>query len=371
MEDIFMSDVDIYEQIRQKLDVQGQGAPKHKAVLDFLKVIWTKGEVELLLNFDGVGKFVSASKIAKKSRIEKKKVKDILNKLSDKGTILKMANQYTLIPFAPGIFEFYFVAQNDTKENFKKASILMEKIIDEVMPGLSLSANFGIFRPKLPLNEEKIINIDESINSESQVLPWEKVEEMLNYSDIYAKIPCQCRLVGEYVGDPCKIAPEGVGCFVTGMVAEYLIKIGHGTQLTKEEAIDYLKKAEKAGLVHNGTNVSNDLTNLLICNCCPCHCGGLKSQAKHKFGIVNKSNFEPRIDHDLCVLCETCVKKCPMNAIFHIYSTEEKIKITTDYCIGCGICAVNCAKNAIKMVKVRNETAPESIGVGIDAIMGL
>ncbi|NHI93812.1 MAG: 4Fe-4S dicluster domain-containing protein [Candidatus Lokiarchaeota archaeon] len=366
-----MSDIDIYEQLRQKLNIQGQGAPNHRAILDFLKIIWTEDDVKLLLNFDSVGKFVSAAKIAKNSGLEKNNVKDTLNKLAEKGTILKMGNQYTLIPFAPGIFEFYFVAQKDTKENFKKASILMEEIIEEVMPSLGLSSEFGIFRPKLPLNEEKIISIDESINAKSQVLAWEKVEEMLNYSDVYAKVPCQCRMVGDYVGDPCKIAPKDVGCFVTGIVAEQVIKMGHGTKLTKDEAIEYLQKAEKAGLVHSGTNISNDLSNLLICNCCPCHCGALKSQSKHKFGIVNKSNFEPRIDTELCVLCGTCVKKCPMNAIFHIYSTNERIEITTDYCIGCGICAVNCAKNAIKMVKVRDEIAPKSIGIGIESILGM
>ncbi len=368
-----MSEVNLYEKIRQKLNVGGHGAPNHKAVIEFLKIIWTEDDVKLLLNFESVGQFASAAKIARKSGIKKEKVKETLNKLADKGTIVQMATRYTLIPFAPGIFEFYFVAQKDTRENYIRASILMNQIIDEVMPGLGLSGKFGIFRPKLPLNaEEKIITIDTSIHSESQVLPWEKVEEMINSSDIYAKMPCQCRMVGDYTGDPCKIAPKDVGCFVTGIAAEQIIKLGHGTQLTKEEAIDYLKKAEKAGLVHSGTNLSNvSVTNLLICNCCPCHCGALKSQSKHKFGIVTKSNFEPKLDTELCVKCGTCVKKCPMNAIFQKYSGDETIQINTDYCIGCGICAVNCAKGAMTMVKVRNEIAPKSLEIGIDNILGM
>ena len=59
-----------------------------------------------------------------------------------------------------------------------------------------------------------------------------------------------------------------------------------------------------------------------------------------------------------------------MNAIFHIYSTDEEIKINTEYCIGCGVCAVNCSKNAIKMIKVRDEIAPKSLAMGIESILG-
>jgi len=120
-----MSEDDLYDQIRQKMNIKGQGAPKHKAIIEFLKIIWTEDDVKLLLNFDGVGKLLSAAKIAKKSGIEKSKVKEILNRLAEKGTIFKMANQYTILPFVPGVFELYFLSQNDSKENFKKASFLI------------------------------------------------------------------------------------------------------------------------------------------------------------------------------------------------------------------------------------------------------
>ncbi|MHA1799941.1 MAG: 4Fe-4S dicluster domain-containing protein [Candidatus Helarchaeota archaeon] len=373
-----MSIVDDYELIRQKLNVKGQGAPKHDKVIEFLKIIWTKDDLKVLLHFEGVGKMSSAAKIAKKSGIEKSKVKEVLTKLADKGTILKVGSQYGLLPFVPGIFELYFVTQKDSKDNFKKASVLMERIIDEVLPGMSLAGKFQIFRPKLPYDaNEKIIQINESVETRSQALPWELVEEMINSSDYYAKIPCQCRLVGEYIGDPCKVAPPDIGCFITGFLAKQLVEtMNVGERLTKEEAIDYLKRAEKAGLVHNGANLSSNATNLLICNCCSCHCGALKPQSKHKFGAINKSNYVPILDENLCVKCGTCIKKCPMDAIFHIWPTEkdssdEKIVIKSDFCIGCGVCAVNCPKNAIKMEKVHDEIAPKSLGIGLEGMLGM
>ncbi|TFF87445.1 MAG: 4Fe-4S dicluster domain-containing protein, partial [Promethearchaeota archaeon] len=350
-----MSDTDYYEKVRQKLSVAGHGAPKHKKVIEFLKVIWTEEEAELLSKMDGVAKLTTARKLSKKTGIDKKTVKRVLNSAADKGTILKIGSQYSLLPFVPGIFELYYLTHSDTEENLRKGAIIFKDIIDKVLPGFMVSEKNALFWPKLPLDaKEKIIEINESIETGSQVLAFESVEEMINRSDYYAKLPCQCRMVGEYSGNPCKIAPRDIGCFVTGAVARHFVAMGIGEELTKEESIDYLKRAEKAGLVHNGGNLSGGATHFLICNCCPCHCGALKPQSKYNTKAIRKSNFRPIIDEELCVACDTCLKKCPMNAIFHRWplnedSSDEKIIIREDLCIGCGVCAANCPKDAIKM----------------------
>ncbi|MHA1314762.1 MAG: 4Fe-4S dicluster domain-containing protein [Candidatus Helarchaeota archaeon] len=367
-----MNMIDNYEKIRQKLNVKGQGAPKHKKVIEFLKVIWNEDDIQILNHFDGVGKLLSARKLAKKAGLDKERVKNTLDKLARKGTIIKIGNQYGLLPFVPGIFELYFLTQKDTEENYRKASFIMEEIIDDVLPGLTITGKNKLFRPKLSLGaQEKIIKIDEKINSSSQILPFELVESMISKTDFYAKIPCQCRMVGDFIGDPCTIAPKDVGCFVAGMAARQVVAMGLGEELTKDEAIAYLKKAEKAGLVHNGGNIAGDASNLLICNCCPCHCGALKPQAKHKIGAINPSNFQPMIDEQICVKCGTCVKICPVGAIFHKWATQpdssdEKIIIKNDYCIGCGVCAATCPKSAIKMEKVRAEVPKANLPIGLE-----
>ncbi|MFX1452549.1 MAG: 4Fe-4S binding protein, partial [Promethearchaeota archaeon] len=69
--------------------------------------------------------------------------------------------------------------------------------------------------------------------------------------------------------------------------------------------------------------------------------------------------------------CGTCVKKCPMNAIFHRFPIEEdlsdeKILIKYDICIGCGVCAVNCSKNAISMEKVRESPPLDLKNLGLE-----
>ena len=192
---------------------------------------------------------------------------------------------------------------------------------------------------------------------------------MINKNDYFAKLPCVCRSIGEYSGNPCKVASPELGCLAAGMVAKIFVQEGMGTELTKDEAIDYLKRAEKAGLVHNGANSSGPVTYMLICNCCTCHCGFLRPQAKFGAPGTKRSNFSPKINNDLCNKCETCVKKCPMSALFHHYPFEsdeadDYILFKENTCIGCGVCAANCPNNAIMMVKIRDDAVPEQLKLG-------
>ncbi|MHA1299529.1 MAG: 4Fe-4S binding protein [Candidatus Helarchaeota archaeon] len=367
-----MTQVDYYEIVRNKLKVGPLGAPKHKKVLEFLKIIWTEEEAKLLSHLEGVRKLITPRKLAKITGMEKAKVKEILERCAEKGTILKIGNQFGLLPLVPGIFEMYYLKRKDSTENQKKAAKVFREIIDKVLPSMLLAADTPIFRPKLPVDaKEKTIKIDKSIEAKSQVLPFELVEEMINRNDYYAAIPCQCRLIGELSGDPCTVAPADIGCFVTGKLAKQLVAQGIGKELNKDEAIDYLKRAEKAGLVHNGGDVSESITHSLICNCCNCHCGGLLPAAKYGVPAIKQSNFAPKINEDLCIKCETCIKKCPMNAIFHKFpikadNSDEKILIKYDNCIGCGVCATNCPREAIIMEKVRENPTIDLKKFGID-----
>ena len=187
------------------------------------------------------------------------------------------------------------------------------------------------------------------IRDRQKVLPYELVEDLINNNDTFAVIRCQCRYIGELSGNPCEIAPSDMGCFVTGIGAKSLTNMGLAKPLTKEEAIEYLIKTEKAGLVHITSNSKGGEHLMFICNCCPCHCGALLPAKKFGFKTVISSNFRPKINNELCVKCQTCIKKCPMNALTQ--NNEELISLNSDLCIGCGICASNCPKNAIKMVR--------------------
>jgi Pyruvate/2-oxoacid:ferredoxin oxidoreductase delta subunit len=107
-------------------------------------------------------------------------------------------------------------------------------------------------------------------------------------------------------------------------------------------------------LVHETFNVQE--ASLFICTCCSCCCGFLKSVKElNNYGAITKSNFEPKVNHETCNLCETCIEICPMEAIsFQNTDHEKTIIIDSDLCIGCGICASNCPQDAVDLLKVRN-----------------
>ncbi len=359
-----------YEMVRQKLVLGPLSAPKHPKVIELLKVFWDEEEIKLLSHFPPADKFIPLKELVEKSGLPKPEVKKMLKKMHHKRVICKSGSKYGLLPLAPGIFEAYFSARHDTEENLKKAAKVMDYFMKNMISFRFIDHDFSFLRPLLPIEaKQKFIKIDETVPSESQVLPYELVERLINEHDKFAVIPCQCRLVAELNGNPCKLAKAEDGCFIAGVGAQYIIQTGMGRELNKKEAIEYLKKTEKAGLVHNTTYCSGLESYMFICNCCPCHCGVLGPTKKYGLPVTKKSNFEPVINYDLCVKCELCVKKCPMEAIYHQFplkpdASDDKIVIRTEICIGCGVCASNCAKNAITMKKVRNDIPPKELKIG-------
>ncbi len=356
-----MTEIDNYEKVRQKLTCGPLTAVKHEKIYELMKVFWDEETIKVLTYFPNAGEPITANELAEKSGLQRKEIKNLLNKAVKKRTLAKIGPDYCLEPILPGIFEAYFIARQDSEENLKKAASIYRYMFEnspEFREKREGYEDFRLFRPILPIESEKLIKVDESIPIENKVMPYEVVEELIKNNEHFAVIPCQCRLISELSGkDLCQVASADMGCFLVGPSAQGVVAMGMGRGLTKEEAIEYLKKTEKAGLVHNASNDTSP--NTFICNCCSCHCGALFPQKQfEQITNLNKSNFEPKFNSELCVSCKTCMKKCPMEAISFI-EAEEKMLYNSESCIGCGVCAANCPKNAILMEKIRNDVPPD------------
>jgi Pyruvate/2-oxoacid:ferredoxin oxidoreductase delta subunit/DNA-binding Lrp family transcriptional regulator len=364
-----MTETDYYENVRQKLKLGPLYAPKHKKIFELMKVFCNEQEIQILANFDAADSYISLTVLSKRTNKSKEELREILENLHQKGTISKKGLRYGLAPLLPGVFEHYFINQSDSKENLKKAAEIYRWLFKNFIPSFYYDSKFKLFRPRLPVDaEEKLIEIDKSIDVESKVLPYELITQMIDMYDTFSYIPCQCRLIGELTGDPCELAPSDMGCFLAGSGAESAIAKGR-PNLSKEEAIEYLRKTEKAGLIHNCVADDSIESTLFVCNCCSCHCGGLIASKEHRYSAALVSNYLPRINDDLCTKCETCVKKCPMGAIYHKLpersdKADEKIMIREEYCLGCGVCATNCPNGAIKLIKVRDNIPTEKFKIG-------
>ena len=373
-----MTEVDYYENVRQKLTLgQINPPPRHKLVYKLLKLFWNEEEIKIITHFPSADKSITLEELETKTGIPQEKIKDILSRPVTVGTISEFRGKYSVVTIFPGVFEKYFIHSTDTEENLKKAAIICRSIIKKILASQNYDMDFKFFRPLLPYDaEEKLIEINETIDAENKVLPFELVKELIDKNEHFGVIRCQCRHVAEVAGEPCKSASADMGCFVVGPAAQMQVSQGLARSISKEEAIEFIKATEKAGLVHNTVADISIESSLFICNCCSCCCGVLYPARQLAYVNIEKSNYTPEWNMDLCNVCETCLKKCPNGAIYHKYAektdgSDELMVLREERCIGCGVCSANCPKDAIKMIKTRNDTPPDQYKIGNKSFLRL
>ncbi|MBS7248534.1 MAG: 4Fe-4S dicluster domain-containing protein [Candidatus Jordarchaeales archaeon] len=354
-----MAGEDLYELLRQTMN---RGAliklPKHRAVYDMLKAIFSEEEARLLTAFEKPNKPLSAGMIAQLSGLHESEVVRLLDDMAFKGKLLKVGGFYVLLPFIPGLFEVYFTHNRDEPERMAKAAKAYRELFYSGHPFELSAGKHPIYRV-IPAVEpvKKTIEINKALGLERQVLPYEVLEEYLSKANLFAVVPCSCRNAAKHAGEPCKRTEENF-CVAVGLLAQSVLDQGIGRQVSFEELMELMRRAEREGLVHETINIQE--TAAFICNCCPCCCGFLKSVKElRNYGAICKSNFAPIIDGGLCKRCEKCMEICPMDAIYHHYPHSEDLSddmmvVRYDLCIGCGLCASNCPNGAVSLKKVRD-----------------
>jgi Pyruvate/2-oxoacid:ferredoxin oxidoreductase delta subunit len=262
-----------------------------------------------------------------------------------------------ILPYIPGGFEFYFTTGRDDPERMKKVAEAHDELFYLGYPlGLSKidPPIYRVISTIQPTNN--VIEVNKSIDVQHDVLPYEVMKEYLAEKKDFAVVACSCRTAAALAGHPCKRTKENF-CITAGMLARYSIKTGVGREVKLDELMEIMERAEEEGLVHQTINIKKN--SGFICNCCPCCCGFLKSVKElNNYGAVIKSNFDPIVDQDKCVICTVCREICPMEAILangsHEGSEEQEIIINNDLCIGCGLCASHCPQRAISLQKARD-----------------
>lgn len=119
--------------------------------------------------------------------------------------------------------------------------------------------------------------------------------------------------------------------------------------MSKEEALEILKKCEDAGLVHKAYHKygNSSAEEVAICNCCNCCC--MTARDCLIFPVVNETNYLVSIDEDLCTGCATCVDLCYNKAIE--LNDDGKAEREEEFCVGCGVCAYHCPESVISLVE--------------------
>ncbi|MCP4761291.1 MAG: hypothetical protein GY870_05885 [archaeon] len=358
-----------YDKLRQILSPSiSVELPKHEAVERLVKNMFTEEEAFIIVKgFKKANRPRTIGIISRRTGIPKENLKEILKDMAYKGKIINRAGIYIVLQFLPGGFELYFIHNCDEEKNLKETAEAYRDFFHvrhannskKIYP-IPLFRVIPAIDPTL-----KTLKIDESIEVKHQILPFEVLEKTLSPKKKYVVLDCCCRTAAELAGNPCKATTEPF-CVGVGTLATEALNYGIGRQVSLDELMELMRKAEKAGLVHETTNLNK--STMLLCNCCTCCCGFLKSvKYTQNVSSVAISNFDPIISEEKCDLCQICIKKCPMEAIT---LNENKLEIKRNICLGCGVCASNCPLEAINLKKVRENKPKGLIGFGLKFLLG-
>lgn len=325
---------EIYEKLRERLDMFPQGFPRTKSrvELEILKRLFTPAEAEIMFSLRPYPEPVAA--VAERMGRSEGEMADILYQMSKKGLILRGSIQgqtfYFMAPWMVGIWEFQL--KNLNQENVP----LYEKFFEEGMVQERRRTQTAGFR---------VIPIERELKDTTLVQPFEKVSEIIESSHRYAVADCICRKEASLMGHGCDKPMEA--CMTFDLAADYYIENGLGREITKQEAHEVLLKAEESGLVHHSSNHKG--SKMFICNCCGCCCKALAHINKYDNpAAIAHSNYYAVVNGETCTACETCVARCQVNAV----RMQDDISIIVkDRCIGCGLCASSCPTESISMVQ--------------------
>ena len=256
-----------------------------------------------------------AEDVAKKVGFSQEKTDDLLEEMARIGILEynwenpQKKKQYMLPLFVPGAAELlnmrgWFVKEHpEVSDMFHEMTHLpLDGITQMVPPG-----GGGIGMHVIPV--EKAIPAEQKGASIEYLSHWLKKYE----GQIGVGI-CSCRRAqtvrGEGSGDV-----EDYWCMGVGEFAQYCEETGKDNRnLTYEEAMEILQKAEDNGYVHQITNIDGQDKIFAICNCAPGVCYALRTSQLYNTPNLSRSCYTAHVNKDDCVACGKCVEVCPAGA---------------------------------------------------------
>lgn len=321
----------IYRKLAKHMDRLPSGYPpgpndEHIRVLELL---FTPEEAELAMCCSVIPEQIRV--IARRAGLPVEEASRRLDAMSDKGLIFsydyKGATHYMAAQFAIGVWEWHL----------SQLTPELVAAVDAYMPYYT-SAQRWQQAPQL-----RTIPVGRSIPAEAEVMHYERAEELVAQQKKILVAPCICRRERAMAGQPCD-RPEET-CLVFGMGVDYYQKNGLGRVIDQTEALEILKKADKAGLVLQPSHAQKIVN---ICCCCGCCCRVLEALKKHPVPAEAVSSpFIARAEPDTCKACGVCEKRCQMDAIS--YDADGKVVLDAGRCIGCGLCVSTCPTGSLTL----------------------
>ena len=260
----------------------------------------------------GLRKERTAAYLARKVGKTVQEVQPLLDNLVYYGIFRRSHNEtlgedtYYMQIFAPGILEM-MVNQKELLDTHPEVGRAFEEYTR------NLAANMGAMIPD-GYGLMRVIPVESALEGIPGVNEFERISHYLDKYDRFSVSPCSCRASRTSIGDGCGHLDEDM-CIQMGKGAEHYIRSGRAKEITREQALEIIKRAEENGLMHDMVNIEEPGESAAICNCCACACFGLRVGLMFGARDAIRSNYVAEVDEAKCVACGQCVETCPGNAL--------------------------------------------------------
>jgi ferredoxin len=325
----------LYEELASHFDRFPIGAPKTPSLMEILGILFPVEEAEVALRMPVMGKTtVSALRQEMPERADR--LESILDRMAEKGTVLKSQApgrepRYMLLPSEKGWCETVYWPGKET-EHTRKLAPLWLKYRDE-------GYGEALARGGVPVM--RVIPVSESLESSTEILPFEVLEPKVEEQALIAVGHCPCRQIKRAAGKGCSRPLEV--CFSFGEMARYMLDYGMGRRVSASETLEILAQCEEEGLVHSVENYHGKIGTL--CNCCGCCCVFLDSRNRLGFHTISPSSYRSQVDAEACTGCAVCEEICQTRAIQ--VDDGSVAVVDENRCIGCGLCVSCCPEEAV------------------------
>jgi len=332
---------DIYKNLAQRLDAVPNGFPATDSgvELKILERIFTPKQAQLATIMRLTPE--PAVEIAARAQVDPTEAEETLRTMARQGLIrarkVDSGLVFGLIAFVVGIYE------NQLFRMDQELAALCEQYFQETdgsMMGISPAVH-------------RVIPIEQAISLDLEVFPYERAVELIENARSWGVRKCICRVQKRLIGEGCEHEEEN--CLVFAPVEHAFDSSQDERSISKQEALEILRRTEEAGLIHSTANRLDQVS--YICNCCTCCCGIMRGVAEWgNPDAVARSDFRVVVDTEVCTGCETCVDRCQFKAL----SVPEEVCLV-DYgrCVGCGQCVSVCPMEALSLERRPEGELPE------------
>ncbi len=160
-----------------------------------------------------------------------------------------------------------------------------------------------------------VIPVEKAISMENTTMDIEHISYWLKrYEGHLGASICSCRYGRKKLDEGCADDYQG-WCIGVGDMADYCRETGRGYDITYDQAMEILKRAEDNGFVHQVTNIDGENKIFAICNCNVKICNALRTSQLFNTPNMSASAYRAHVEKQKCVACGACVETCPAGAL--------------------------------------------------------